>query len=1082
MVLDGAQALAAAQPSAPEPCAVEDYDRARDREIAALLPAGHRGRPRSRLPLNQDPTINALVQLGALRLNTKRSFLSLIDRNYQYVVSEMTQSHSIIEKRHAEGDAIWIGCCKLEACWGVCPTTMKAFLDETGEWAKTGPNIIANRTRYIVNDFRTDPAYDTRPYVVDYPWFVSYIEVPLVSSLGYLLGSYCVVDDKLHEFDNDETVDCLNEIAAAITAHLELIHRLRERAQDGRLGALGTQHNKRQHVGPRHGRLRAAPSSHLATLLVVLLDLGLAVFANRTAGGDARYLRAGRRRGQPLDQHEILTETLADPDEEAMSISQGPGAPEPARASTDRDSDSQPTQRRRTPDVNAEEEAAGPFCGVIVKSIAEQETPAGAAAAAAATPPIRVPEATLQRLIQKYERGHIFTADEFGPIDETYGAGKHFPGCSVPVGTDAALQSDVAALFHAVPAAKYIVFLPLWHFQRECWYAAALGWIADPIRAVELKDISLVSAFSNSVMAEVSRLEALAANHAKSNFVSSISHELRTPLHGIMASSELIRQSLGALDPSLLPTLDMLDSCSKTLLDTFNNLLDYTVVLGGGKNSKDVVEAVNVSYLSENAFLTSMHRKPQQGIYSTRVLDVGKDLAKHSVLVTLVVGKLPTVTLPVDVGAWKRIVMNLFGNALKYTDAGYIRTELTTLQRTERATGHVRDYVSFTVEDTGCGMSTDYLKYQIFTPFSQEDQHSPGTGLGLSIVQQLVTRLGGTVDVQSAVGRGEPDVDQLRGRTACLLSPALFVALGRTEPATEEMHARSLMLDETLRSIAGEGLGMQMLACGDTYPIPYADVYFIDAGFFGRDPTAFTHADIAKVWPLILVSSGAGESSLLTPGSVEHYGICLRDPVAPRKLSATLLAALSASRPQLSLPELCPTPTQATIPGISIPPPPVRRPPPSRQPILGRNPSFPHAATPQTPTTSDVSANTQAKSPGAHHVLLVDDNPINMKLLTNIMSKLKHTFSTASNGQEAVDLYAASLAQQRDGGGGGGGPLFDTVFMDLTMPVMDGFEATREIRKLEAEAQITPSRIIAVTGLSSELSRNNAMSSGCNLF
>jgi len=96
--------------------------------------------------------LNALVQLGALRLDCKRSFLSLIDRNYQWVAAEMTRTHAINSMK-CEGDKIWLGVAKLDACWGVCPTTMKAFMDETGEWVRTGPNVIANTTRYIVGSF-----------------------------------------------------------------------------------------------------------------------------------------------------------------------------------------------------------------------------------------------------------------------------------------------------------------------------------------------------------------------------------------------------------------------------------------------------------------------------------------------------------------------------------------------------------------------------------------------------------------------------------------------------------------------------------------------------------------------------------------------------------------------------------------------------------------------------------------------------------------------------------------------------------------------------------------------------------------
>jgi hypothetical protein len=109
--------------------------------------------------INADPTLNALCQLGALRLNCDRSFISLIDRNYQWVVAEMTRSHSIREMKWDADDRIFLGVARLDACWGVCPTTMKAFLDDTGAWVRHGPNVIANNTRYIVNDFRTDPAY-----------------------------------------------------------------------------------------------------------------------------------------------------------------------------------------------------------------------------------------------------------------------------------------------------------------------------------------------------------------------------------------------------------------------------------------------------------------------------------------------------------------------------------------------------------------------------------------------------------------------------------------------------------------------------------------------------------------------------------------------------------------------------------------------------------------------------------------------------------------------------------------------------------------------------------------------------------
>lgn len=150
------------QPPAPSRCLADILPRRY--LLASSFPLDTPTAPPGPQPiLNPDPTLNALVQLGALRLDCKRSFVSLIDREHQYVVAEMTRSHSIKEIRHDPGDMISFGVCKLEACYGVCPTTMKAFLDETGEWVRQEPNCIANRTRYIVNDFRTAPGTSPTP-------------------------------------------------------------------------------------------------------------------------------------------------------------------------------------------------------------------------------------------------------------------------------------------------------------------------------------------------------------------------------------------------------------------------------------------------------------------------------------------------------------------------------------------------------------------------------------------------------------------------------------------------------------------------------------------------------------------------------------------------------------------------------------------------------------------------------------------------------------------------------------------------------------------------------------------------------
>jgi hypothetical protein len=105
-------------------------------------------------------------------------------------------------------------------------------------------------------------------------------------------------------------------------------------------------------------------------------------------------------------------------------------------------------------------------------------------------------------------------------------------------------------------------------------------------------------------------------------------------------------------------------------------------------------------------------------------------------------------------GAWKRILMNLFGNALKYTQAGFVQVSLKCDTSAADPEFPSKKLVILQIDDSGKGMSQDYLKYQLFTPFAQEDSMVEGIGLGLSIVRQLATDLGGKIDIQSEVGYG----------------------------------------------------------------------------------------------------------------------------------------------------------------------------------------------------------------------------------------------------------------------------------------------------------------------------------------
>lgn len=171
--------------------------------------------------LAKDITLTALAQLGVLRFNANRSFVSIIDGDTQHIIAEATGSISLRDKgRHAPGNGIYLGARSLDLTWGVCPHTIRLFTGREPNNIESG-NVTANKSRYIIRDFTKEDCFKDRPYVKEWPHMRFYAEVPLFSATGYVLGSYCIVDDKpWTEFGDDQVRD-LQEVADAIGHHLE---------------------------------------------------------------------------------------------------------------------------------------------------------------------------------------------------------------------------------------------------------------------------------------------------------------------------------------------------------------------------------------------------------------------------------------------------------------------------------------------------------------------------------------------------------------------------------------------------------------------------------------------------------------------------------------------------------------------------------------------------------------------------------------------------------------------------------------------------------------------------------------------
>jgi signal transduction histidine kinase/CheY-like chemotaxis protein len=269
------------------------------------------------------------------------------------------------------------------------------------------------------------------------------------------------------------------------------------------------------------------------------------------------------------------------------------------------------------------------------------------------------------------------------------------------------------------------------------------------------------------------------------------SHELRSPLHGVLAATEMLKDTnLDQYQSSLLETVD---ACGRTLLDTMNQVLDFSKLMSLERKSRRRRRRKALSQDFDSSHLSAAHLdlyKPTdlsvvaeevvEGVFlghiynqrSTASLDLlGTSLVAPEFPEDLHTVK-PSVKVIMDIaptdwvyhappGAMRRIIMNLFSNALKYTPAGQVCLRLETEEKSEtlskRSANRDRNKernVILTVSDTGKGISEEFLRGKLFTPFAQEDSLAVGSGLGLSIVRSLIQTLGGSIDIKSCVGEG----------------------------------------------------------------------------------------------------------------------------------------------------------------------------------------------------------------------------------------------------------------------------------------------------------------------------------------
>jgi signal transduction histidine kinase/CheY-like chemotaxis protein len=1160
-----------------------------------------------------------------LKLQCERSFISLIDHNSQYVLAEATKSVSLHEQDiHREGDALYLGIQSLPLHWGVCPSTIKTFTERGNLLEISTPNVTANKSRYIVHDFLEEDRTKDRPYVVGWPYMRFYAEVPIRSPAGFVIGGYCVIDNKPRHDFGDAEVSLLQEISDRIGNHLELMRMKQdfERAERLMKGlSFFVEGQSSIRVSPRtgpppssvpgHGEANAIPSSaqseadgatsnsshtlgfddvpepvtdsmetsvevnrraieesrgisdidvklkgtltpsatiagttvaasvpieasginainaagrsstegtlapsnikrtcsRASNLIRESMDLCGVVFFDASLSGLAT--RSKLRRGRPIQLQDGLDNDAGSSGDEEWADSRPlDGSILPGEISKDKASP--------TPGEMDQREAVKE-CEKLGESL-NTDSLSGYQSGA-------IPEFMLRRLLRKHPHGQIFSSERPTFADSCEGKLWHISGSPQTNSNQnlirerrkmLEIQTDSQLLLEWLPGAQSIIFYPLWDSQKARWFAGCIGWTTDPKRALQSEEVTYLAAFGNSVMAEINRIEAVANDRAKSDFISNISHELRSPLHGILASAELLQDSsTGAEQDSMI---EMVHVCGRTLLDTMNHLLDYAKINNRSKPKgassdasleregmheplglvskfdlselvEEVVESVYTGYQYQKQLSTSFKEGAWIESAPAGALNTNHAMTQQIVSVILNIRARSNWTMTSEVGAWRRIVMNLFGNSLKYTKSGLIEVAIWADESPPVSVGSNRTMVHLSVTDTGKGISVDYLKHRLWTPFAQEDVLSVGAGLGLSIVQQIVTALRGTVHIDSTVGCGtkvtvsipldeRPSVSahlqdtkallRYQGFTVCLvvLGDRLDTGPGATAPGSL-LRKRRNILHSSLSQILSNQLGMNVVSADSDQSVS-ADLFMIE-----QEPLEHLQ-NMAHSYPQLLARIRAAPLIVLCQFSVPKSQRAGTDPVhttyitqpfGPVKIVKALNSALRLERNVLKATSELMTeePHGESTNGHSE----------SSESKNGAQ-TIPTVASPQSNSLPTLcSSMTEFVNPARPRILLVDDNDINLKIMVTYIRKLYCSYEVATDGLQAYERYRDTAEK---------GLSFNYVLMDVSMPVMDGLSATREIRALERKQGLPPTTIIALTGLASTKTEQEAFASGVNLF
>lgn len=579
---------------------------------------------------------------------------------------------------------------------------------------------------------------------------------------------------------------------------------------------------------------------------------------------------------------------------------------------------------------------------------------------------------------------------------------------------------------------------------------------------------------------EEAKDNAIAASKAKSEFLANMSHEIRTPMNGILGMAELLGST--KIDTRQKEFVDVINNSASALLTIINDILDFSKIEAGALE----LDPVPFDLKSAISDVTS--------------LLVAKAQEKGLELVINYPAVMPSRFIG-DGGRLRQVITNLVGNAIKFTKDGHITVTV--------AVSETRDGVScirIDVSDTGIGIPADKLNH-IFDKFTQADGSTTrvygGTGLGLAITKSIIEMMDGRISVTSEIGHGSQfslqfplpidpnaqvtkyDVSSLQGKKALIVDD---IAVNR-QVLKEQLESWGVTSDSAADGV--EGLKTLKQAQEQNQPYDFVLLDYLMPGLNGQEWAEMVHNNKTVHAPPTIMLSSCDQS--VSTNALRKIGITnyLVKPVREKRLHEAIVEAVSSfnsDKAQTPALEASPAEEKSDIESVlefelqsaldadSSAVSPENQAAPKQETtsevksdsddISSILPETPKADSKETVSQQAEPSNENQPSNGKTQILVAEDFPLNQDVVRLMLSDSRFEPVFTNNGKEGLDRYIAEKGN------------FPAILMDVSMPVMDGYEAARQINKYEQANGLPHTPIIALTGHALKNDRQDCLDAG----